>query len=83
MINDASAPILPREGHGMKYAFLTDERVARDLVFFEPHIPPGTYRPVFLLRGFGCGMDELLHCRGVRDATILPVIDGFERVAGE
>ena len=83
MIYHASAAALAREGGGVKHACFTDERVARDPVIFEPHILSGSYCLVFFVRGFRCGMDELLHRRGVWDATFRPAIDGLERIAGE
>ena len=41
MIYDADAQALPCEGRGVQHALFTEERVARDPAFFEPHIPPG------------------------------------------
>ena len=60
----ARAQPLPSEGSGMQHALFTDERVARDSVFFEPHIPPGSYRLVFFVRGFRRNLDEAPDGRG-------------------
>jgi hypothetical protein len=43
MIYDASTPSLPRERRGVQHASFDNERVARDLVLFEPHGSPGSY----------------------------------------
>jgi hypothetical protein len=58
MIYDASTPALPREGSSVHHPRFADERVARDPAFFEPHIPPGSYRLVFFVRDFRRSLDE-------------------------
>ena len=83
MIYHARAQPLPSEGSGMQHALLTDERVARDAVFFEPHIPPGSYRPVFFVRGFRRSLDEAPDGRGVRSSVGSIEANGFECVARE
>jgi hypothetical protein len=66
----------------MAASIFTDERVARDPFFFEPHIPSGSYGPVLFVRGFRYNTNKLLARRGVRDAGILFGTEGLERVAG-
>ncbi len=83
MINDASTPTLPRERRGVQHAFFTDERVARDSAFFEPHIPPRTYSLVFFVSSFRRSLDEVPYGRGARSTVMSTEADGFERVTGE
>jgi hypothetical protein len=61
----------------MQHTLLTDERVARDSVFFEPHIASGSYRLVFFVRSFRRSLDEVPDGRGVRSTVGSIEADGF------
>jgi hypothetical protein len=83
MIYDAGAQALPCEGRGVQHALFTEERVARDPAFFEPHIPPGPYCLVFFVRGFRRSLHEASDGLGVRSTVGSIEADGFECVARE
>src|SRR5687767_4076713 len=83
MIYHASASALSREGGGVQHPRFADERVARDPISFEPHIPPGSYCLVFFVRGLGRSLDEAPDCRWVRSTVRSIEADRFECVARE
>jgi hypothetical protein len=83
MIYDTSTPALPCEGSSVHYASLTDERVARDSVIFEPHIPPGSHCLMFFMRGLRYRLDKAPDGRGVWGSVRSAEADGFESVTGE
>ena len=67
----------------MQHACFTDERVARDPAFFEPHITPGSYCLVFFVCGFRRSLNEAPDGRRVRSSVGSIEANGFECVARE
>ena len=65
----------------MQHPRFADERVAPDPISFEPHVPPGSYRLVFFVRGLGRSLDEAPDCRSVRSTVGSIEAHRFECVA--
>ena len=60
-----------RDGHGVLRTALDKGRVAKDAVFFDPHIPFRAHRGVFLVPGFHRSLDEFPHLPCLRASSIL------------